>query len=947
MGKTTGGETRSGAADNLLEDVVRAILEREAKQAAGVADFGEGDSGAVGSGSGEVSSQVDAGASWQIRPSVPWTYVTPVDAAARDQGWKLHLSATPLSAPVVLARAAEVLARHRCPFKFAATLEELSKLVSREQDRGSVGKFITVYPPDDETAVALAEELHQATYGLSGPPILSDRVYKPGSLVHYRFGVFSAPSELDNDGSYASRLTAPDGTRVVDERNAWYSPPAWAPCPFESGQAPARTVAPQAVLLADRFVVRRAIRHGAKGGVFLAEDRTTGTEVIVKRARPHLGASFDGRDEQDLLRHEARMLELFGPLGVTAAKVALFEADDNLFLAQEHVPGMVLSGWVGERRFSVTGEEWRDLVLRVARRLVALVASVHAQGYVLRDLTPNNVMVTDDGDCRLIDLEMAAVPGALVRRAFTLGYAPPEQVHAAMHAPAPAVTADLYALGGTLFFLATGCQPALAADRPVGARSRNSRLETLVNVAAAGDVVSSALIPAILGLMQEDPTRRWDLGQVELFLDRMVVGFPSVVADGWLPGVGEQDRLLHDGLTHVLRTMSPAEVADPAPQGALWPTSGFGATADPCAVQYGAAGVLTLLASVVEASNETSGMPDLRADLVAGLRDAADWTVRRMAGEHRPSPGLYFGRAGIAWALHEAGRALDDPALRTAGTDLALGLPISWPNPDVCHGLAGTGLALLHFWHATGEARFRDRAGDCADALLKAAQHTSDGVLWPIPKDFDSALAGVTHYGFAHGVAGIGAFLLAAGTALGRDDCLETALAAGDTLLAAAEYRGEAAFWSDGPSSKGGLTHWCSGSSGVGTFLVRLYAATGDSRFREAAEAAAAAVYTRRLSAGTAACHGLAGDGQFLLDAADLLGEPVYHEWAADLAALLWARAALRDGLLVVPDENGTEVSVGWNTGLAGVLDFLHRLRHGGPRPWTADDIALRPAGAV
>ncbi len=54
----------------------------------------------------------------------------------------------------------------------------------------------------------------------------------------------------------------------------------------------------------------------------------------------------------------------------------------------------------------------------------------------------------------------------------------------------------------------------------------------------------------------------------------------------------------------------------------------------------------------------------------------------------------------------------------------------------------------------------------------------------------------------------------------------------------------------------------------------------------------------------------------------------------------------IRDGLLVVPDENLTDVTVGWNTGLAGVLDFLHRLRHGGPRPWMADTPALVPSAS-
>lgn len=57
--------------------------------------------------------------------------------------------------------------------------------------------------------------------------MLSDRRYLPDSQVYYRYGVFSAAPELTNDGGFASRLTDPEGRPVKDERNAWYSPPAW------------------------------------------------------------------------------------------------------------------------------------------------------------------------------------------------------------------------------------------------------------------------------------------------------------------------------------------------------------------------------------------------------------------------------------------------------------------------------------------------------------------------------------------------------------------------------------------------------------------------------------------------------------------------------------------------------------------------------------------------
>lgn len=915
---STGTGERAGADFHLLEDVARAVLRRHTRRAA------------------DATGAEDV---WEIRHRTPWTYVTPAGAQTPAQGWKLHVSATQLSAPVVLARAVEVLARHRCPFKFAATFADLAGLTSRGAKRGSVGKFITVYPADDSAATAIAEELHTATYGLPGPAILSDRAYRPGSLVHYRFGVFSAQNVLDNDGTYSSTLTAPDGTRVADQRNAWYSPPEWVTCPFESGRAPVRTTAPEAVLLADRFVVRQAIRHNAKGGVFLAEDRFSGERVVIKQARPHISSTLQGHDQRDQLRHEAHMLDLLAPLGVTSRKVALFEHGDNLFLAQEHLEGAMLTTWAGEER-TAGPDRRQDIAVTVARGLVGLVGAVHQRGFVLRDLTPNNVIVGADGGCMLIDLEMAATPGTPVSRAYTPGYAPPEQSRGPKYGPAPGVEVDLYALGATVFYLTTACHPVLGDDEPSASRSWDSRVRALVDVASAGDALAEAMAPMIVGLMREDPARRWDLRRAEEFLAKLDTEPRPlrVKATAHRLGAADQDRLLHDGIAYTLRRMDRDAAGDPAGRGRLWPTMDFGATSDPCAVQYGTAGVLALLASVLETGRgEGARPPSWHPDVTAALKDAADWTVRRLAGEPRPSPGLYFGRAGIAWGLHEAGRVLHDDGLCAAAADLALGLPVSWPNPDVCHGLAGTGLALLHFWQATGDDRFRDMAGRCADALLTSAERTPSAVLWTIPGDFASALAGVVHYGFAHGVAGIGAFLLAAAAVLDRDDCMETALLAGRTLLDAAHYTGDAAWWTESPGSTVKQPYWCSGSSGVGTFLVRLHSVTGEARFLDAARAAAVAVHTSRLSSGTVACHGLAGEGQFLLDMADLLGEPAYHVQAEELAACLGARSVIRDGLLVVPDESGDKVSFGWNTGLAGVLDFLRRLRHGGARPWMVE----------
>jgi hypothetical protein len=99
---------------------------------------------------------------------------------------------------------------------------------------------------------------------------------------------------------------------------------------------------------------------------------------------------------------------------------------------------------------------------------------------------------------------------------------------------------------------------------------------------------------------------------------------------------------------------------------------------------------------------------------------------------------------------------------------------------------------------------------------------------------------------------------------------------------------------------------------------------------------------------GVAACHGLAGDGEFLLEMGEAAGGP-YRDWAEELAACLHLRSVRRGRQLVVLPEPAGPANLDFGTGLAGVVGYLLRLRHGGPRWWMADPpgwLDRRPAPA-
>ncbi|GHI10094.1 class IV lanthionine synthetase LanL [Streptomyces cellostaticus] len=878
---------------------------------------------------------------WDMRDSDFWCMVIPPDHRRRSQGWKLHVSATPVSASEVLERASRVLVRHGCAFKFAVSPRAAFELNAVRANRAQSGKFLTVYPADDTQLRLLAEDLHTATAGLPGPAILSDRRYRPDSLVHYRYGCFSRPRELNDEGFYEGRLEAPDGSLVSDQRNPWFSPPSWATLPF-GPSADAATPARKRggpVTVADRYLVREAIRHSNRGGVYRAQDTRTGESVLLKEARPHVGADPSGRDARDWLRHEAVVLRRLASCRVAPATRDVLESAGHVFLVEDLIDGTSLQQWAADLSVREAGRFPVAAGLRLARDLTRVLGKVHAAGFVLRDFKPSNVVMTPDGTPVLVDMECAVPTGETAPVAGTRGFTDPGYLDGVQPQPAEPQL-DCYGLGSTLLHVTTGINPLLAPDDTApssGAAPRTAfgRLAAIVDAAAPASPALRALAPLVRGLTAE-PAHRWSLADAARFLrgdqaaDPVVGRVAGSIVEPDVEPTGPQladdqiDMLLCDGLAWLAETMDPAAEY-------LWPRPTSLPYGDPCNVQWGAAGVLAVLDRAVRAGHQVAEAP---------LRTAAQWLDQRLTLPSRVLPGLYFGRSGAAWALHEAARTLDDPALAERAAAYALRIPLDWHNPDICHGLAGAGLAQLHLWHATGDPRFADRAHLCADGLLKLTRQAESGVDWLAGPEHRADLAGSAAYGFGHGVAGNAAFLLAVGRDTDRPDLVEVAVGGGHALLAVAQHDPDGTMhWPKGPgrTDRPRLNFWCNGTSGVGTFLVRLWQHTGDLRFGAAAEGAAHAVHRDRWRLGPSTCHGGAGNAELLLDLADATGDDSHRHRAAQAATCLFVRAARLGGRLLVPDDTLRDVCAGYNVGLAGVLDFLLRLRHGGRRSWLTD----------
>jgi hypothetical protein len=855
---------------------------------------------------------------WTWRRDGVWIRLCCVGVDLPAQGWKLHVAATSRSAVDVLRAVMPILLAEEVTFKFVATRDQMRRMNTVNTPRQSAGKFVTVYPSSPQQAVRVAAACDAVTAHLAGPAILSDRPYRPGSLVHYRFGGFREDVVIDDDGAMVHVVRDPSGHPFPDQREAWFAVPPWAANPFPSA-APTKTGGP--VLLNGRYLVREALKHSNKGGVYLAEDDATGATVVLKEARPHVEARGGAGDVIDVLHHERRVLDYLSPHGVAPRVLDVFEQQGHAFLVLEHLPGETLYDHV-VRRFVTSWQRLTDdRVLELSRRLAALMDRAHAAGVLVRDFNPNNVMVLPDDDLCLVDLELAhilsdgPVPSWPVG---TPGYASPEQIEGCPGG----LSDDYFSLGATVAFVATGCDPFLLPEDD--GRTGSERMSNWFAHMVQDGYVRPGIAAVVRRCLGDDASQRLAPAAVGDALDAH--GAPLARRPQSGPSTADLTAV-PAGVVHWLERTVDVDGTH------LWPTGSASLDLDPCNVHSGASGVGLFLCQV--AGTESTGL----------LRTAATWVAEQVESGPTRAPGLYFGVSGAAWFLAEAANRLDDePLLRRAGR-LASTVPLTHVNLDLTHGTAGIGLGQLHHWMVTDDARFLERAERSAGELVARARPGPHGVVWPVDAGAPTEFAGLTSYGFAHGSAGIVHFLLGAASATGERRFEDLALDGLETLVRAVRLDDDTAWWEAGPGRSVAWPHWCNGSPGIGTTLVRGYVATGDTRFLRLAEQAANAAMRTKWRSPLVQCHGLAGNAELLLDLHATTGDDIHRVRANELAQAIWLRRVERDGTTLFPDDSSGDVTASFGTGMAGIGSFFLRLVQGTPRPLMLDELLRTPAG--
>ena len=207
------------------------------------------------------------------------------------------------------------------------------------------------------------------------------------------------------------------------------------------------------------YTLREPIGQGGMGSVWRAErsDGRYQASVAVK----FLNLALLAHGGVERFSREGNMLARLSHPNIARLLDAGVAAGSQPYLVLEYIDGVPIDVWCDQRSLGIEAR------LRLFLEVLAAVAHAHSNLILHRDLKPSNILITPNGEVRLLDFGIgkliedqtgAASPTELTQlagRAFTPDFAAPEQI-----TQGDVTTAtDVYALGVLLYLLLTGRHP--------------------------------------------------------------------------------------------------------------------------------------------------------------------------------------------------------------------------------------------------------------------------------------------------------------------------------------------------------------------------------------------------------------------------------------------------------------------------------------------------------
>ena len=230
-------------------------------------------------------------------------------------------------------------------------------------------------------------------------------------------------------------------------------------------------------VLHEKYVIGKVIGYGGFGVTYLAWDTVLQIKVAIKEYLPSefstraMGQSqvtvFSGdktiqfADGMGKFLDEAKRLAKFRNESGIVRIFDSFNENGTAYIVMEYLRGETLAERL-EREHTIPVEEAIQMLMPIIESL----DKVHEEGIIHRDIAPDNIFLTEDGEVKLIDFGAARYATTSRSRSLTViikpGYSPEEQY---MSRGDQGPHTDVYSVGACLYRMVTGEVPPDAMER--------------------------------------------------------------------------------------------------------------------------------------------------------------------------------------------------------------------------------------------------------------------------------------------------------------------------------------------------------------------------------------------------------------------------------------------------------------------------------------------------
>eukprot|EP01037_Dinobryon_pediforme_P013136 gene13136-13237_t len=354
--------------------------------------------------------------------------------------WVIYLTVVVPQFADLLSRVLPLLMQNKICFRIPENQLIHSKMLDGGYGLQEIGKIIAIFPEDNKVAVQVASSLLNITAGFKGPQIPS--AINLGNII-YTF--FEEPETTFTKNAANS----------IDNGRRW---------PFNS-ITPLKKRKP-AKWLNHRYLIVQTIKSDAKGNVFKALDLKNWfniSYVIVKQGNHNQCMDHQGRDIKDRLEWQYQLAQELDGVIPIADTIDYFEDKGDTYLVLEHINGHNLYDKIA---YVTQGNCWFALDIACKRQILSwlfsvidIIAKFHENGYIHRDISPGNFLVSTQNRLINIDIELAydfrqkvpSPPFALGTR----GYMSANQ----QLIGSPVIADDIYGVGALILKILTGLSP--------------------------------------------------------------------------------------------------------------------------------------------------------------------------------------------------------------------------------------------------------------------------------------------------------------------------------------------------------------------------------------------------------------------------------------------------------------------------------------------------------